>query len=377
MMVVLDRSVDMITPACMQFTYEGLLEELLGLRCGQLQLPAEAGRKVYGLNSVDAVFQETRGRLYQDARRWINDSLRDIQRFRDQRLRTAEIPALHGFVAELRGKLERLRLHTELVEAVAGRLQQPALAARAAIEAALLNAEDQTAAIGELVHCEDDPLAVLRLLCLCSAVHGGLPRRALDALRRDFLNAYGHRHLLTLAALQRAGLIKAREAKRSTYAAVASALRLMPAPEPGAEPPPDISYVYAGYAPLSARLVQAAVGQGGWAAQRAALEALPGPSLEVVQGTSAEGRPTHSTDRSADGVKLDHTQAEDAHAQADPPAATPRRPVVLVVFVGGVTSAEVAALRLLSQHNLVPCDFVVATTAMVTGRSLMLEFAAA
>lgn len=41
MLILLDRSVDIITPSCMQFTYEGLLDELLGMRCGQLQLESE------------------------------------------------------------------------------------------------------------------------------------------------------------------------------------------------------------------------------------------------------------------------------------------------------------------------------------------------
>jgi hypothetical protein len=51
-----------------------------------------------------------------------------------------------------------------------------------------------------------EPLpAVLRLLCLYCAVHGGVPRRQWESLRRDFLNTYGHHHVLTLSALQKAG----------------------------------------------------------------------------------------------------------------------------------------------------------------------------
>ncbi len=43
----------------------------------------------------------------------------------------------------------------------------------------------------------------------------------------------------------------------------------------------------------------------------------------------------------------------------------------MVLFIGGVTYAEVSALRFLSQKGLVNCDFVVATTKMVTGSSLL------
>ncbi len=48
-----------------------------------------------------------------------------------------------------------------------------------------------------------------------------------------------------------------------------------------------------------------------------------------------------------------------------------RRRTVMVLFIGGVTYAEVSALRFLSQKGLVNCDFVVATTKMVTGSSLL------
>lgn len=33
-------------------------------------------RKVYGLNSADAVFKETRDKFYIAARRWLNETLR-------------------------------------------------------------------------------------------------------------------------------------------------------------------------------------------------------------------------------------------------------------------------------------------------------------
>ncbi len=80
----------------LQLTYEGLLDEVFGLSCGQLRAPdtggavstgsGEAGaggassgggtKKVYGLNSADAVFRETRDQFYVGARKWLNETLR-------------------------------------------------------------------------------------------------------------------------------------------------------------------------------------------------------------------------------------------------------------------------------------------------------------
>lgn len=43
-MILMDRSVDIVSPACTQLTYEGLLEETMGIRCGQVVLESEGGR---------------------------------------------------------------------------------------------------------------------------------------------------------------------------------------------------------------------------------------------------------------------------------------------------------------------------------------------
>ncbi len=51
-----------------------------------------------------------------------------------------------------------------------------------------------------------------------------------------------------------------------------------------------------------------------------------------------------------------------------------KRRVVLVVFIGGVTFAEVAALRFLGARPEVNCAFVVATTKLVNGTTLLETF---
>ena len=50
---------------------------------------------------------------------------------------------------------------------------------------------------------------------------------------------------------------------------------------------------------------------------------------------------------------------------------TPERKTVLVFYVGGVTLAEVAALRFLSARAGSSVQYVVAATSLLTGDSLM------
>jgi len=51
-----------------------------------------------------------------------------------------------------------------------------------------------------------------------------------------------------------------------------------------------------------------------------------------------------------------------------------KRRVVLVVVIGGITFAEINAIRFLSGRPEVNCDFVVATTKLVSGASLLESF---
>jgi vacuolar protein sorting-associated protein 33A len=327
------------------------------------------GKKIYGLNSGDAVFREIRDRMYVGARRWLNDTLRTIQQFRDAGMRQADIPTLKGFVSELKDKFARLPLHTSLVDRLAAEMSTPSFLARQRAEAGTLDGGDELAVVEELV-CSGERLEhALRLLCLHSAVHGSLPRRQWEALQRDVLNAYGHGHLLTLGALGRAGLLGRKDGGNSNrkggFAAAKAAFGLLL--EEGEavqeEDPKDIHFAYAGYAPLSVRLVQQAVGPGGgWAAAEAALSALPGPHFELVQGFDDAGAPTERRDDSSSG------SGGGGRAGG---AADGRRKTVLAVFIGGVTCAEVSALRFLSRKGLVDAEFVIATTKVVSGNSLV------
>jgi len=107
--------------------------------------------------------------------------------------------------------------------------------------------------------------------------------------------------------------------------------------------PKDIAYVYSGYAPLSIRLIEAASNAGSWRAIDDVLRMLPGPSFEefqlVPQGVDNSARTSSN--------------------------------VTLVFFLGGVTHAEISALRFLSKKSEGTRDYVVATTKMINGNTFL------
>ena len=408
-LILLDRTVDIVTPMCTQLTYEGLLDEILGLSFGQIRTStstasgtaptptdtntsANANRKVSGLTSADPVFYETRDLFYLSARKWLNESLKSIQQFRDAGMTGADISQLKGFVAELRDKFARIPLHTALVEQLGGGVRTPTFTARQKIEAGLLDQQEEVQGIEDAIANGDTLLHVLRMLCLYCAVHGGVPRRRWDQIRRDLLNSYGHEHLSTLRSLAIAGLVHRNDPSSSSSSSTseqhqfthtsavikdwgvvksAFSLLMLEGDAVDQENPSDIHFTYAGYAPLSVRIVQAAVstvgvgsnstgGSRGWSSQHAAMSAVPGPQFEVLQTVDDKGRPIEQPDKGGGATKTTTTVET-----------TTKRRTVMVMFIGGVTYAEVAALRFLSRKGIVDCDFVIGTTKMVNGNSLM------
>ncbi|XP_034728218.1 vacuolar protein sorting-associated protein 33A, partial [Etheostoma cragini] len=103
--------------------------------------------------------------------------------------------------------------------------------------------------------------------------------------------------------------------------------------------PNDISYVYSGYAPLSVRLTQV-LARPGWRSIEEVLKMLPGPHFEERQQLPA-------------GLHKKRQQGENR--------------TTLVFFLGGVSYAEIAALRFLSQMEDSGMEYIIATTKLLNG----------
>ena len=97
------------------------------------------------------------------------------------------------------------------------------------------------------------------------------------------------------------------------------------------------------YGSLSVKLVMQ-VENPGWRNIKDVLDLLPGPSFEDTQQVGGQG------------VARDRVG---------------EKKVVLVFFVGGVTMAEVAALRFLSQQDESNVEYLVSTTSVITGNTFI------
>ncbi|WMV31629.1 hypothetical protein MTR67_025014 [Solanum verrucosum] len=317
--------VDMITPMCSQLTYEGLLDEFLGINNGAVELDSsimgvqQEGKKIkVPLNSSDKLFKEIRDQNFEVVVQVLRQKATSMkQDYTEMQTTNQTVSELKDFVKKLNSLPEMTR-HINLGQHLTTFTSKPSFLARLDMEQTLVEAESYDI--------------------------------------RELLHSYGFEHIATLNNLEKSGLLKKQETK-SNWITIKRALRLVVEDTDTANPN-DISYVFSGYAPLSIRLVQHAI-RSGWRPIEEILKLLPGPHSDIKRGgfssspslDSLNGS-LHNSDKVVDG----------------------RRSLVLVVFIGGVTSAEISALRFLSAQEGMAYDIIVATTKIVNGSTLTETF---
>ncbi|KAG2634058.1 hypothetical protein PVAP13_2NG231900 [Panicum virgatum] len=361
--ILLDREVDMVTAMCSQLTYEGLLDEMLQINNGSVEVDAsimgtqQDGKKVkVPLNSSDKLYKEIRDLNFEVVVQVLRQKATSIQQdyAEVKSTNTQSVSELKDFVRRLH-LLPEIARHVHLAQHLQSFTGKPSFHARLDIEQTILEVQNFEICfeyIEEMIHKQEPIENVLRLLVLLSLTNAGLPKKNFDYLRREILHSYGFEHMHLLYNLEKAGLFK-RQESRSNWVGITRALQLIVDVHDTANPS-DVSYIFSGYAPLSIRLVQHAV-RSGWRSVEELLKLLPGPHLDLKRGgsfdSSLEVQPGSGAQQSIDRVG--------------------RRSLVLVVFIGGVTFAEIAALRFLSAQEGMGHDFLVATTKVVNGNTIL------
>ncbi|XP_058206570.1 vacuolar protein-sorting-associated protein 33 homolog [Rhododendron vialii] len=360
-LILLDREVDMVTPMCSQLTYEGLLDEFLRVNNGAVELDSsvmgaqQEGKKIkVPLNSSDKLFKEIRDLNFEVVVQVLRQKATSMkQDYTEMTTTTQSVSELKDFVKKLNSLPEMTR-HINLAQHLSTFTSKPSFLGRLDMEHTIVEAQSYDICfdyIEEMIHKQEPLVSVLRLLILFSVTNAGLPKKNFDYLRRELLHSYGFEHMATLNSLEKAGLLRKQESK-SNWLTVKRALQLV-VDDTDTANPNDISYVFSGYAPLSIRLVQQAV-RSGWRPVEEILKLLPGPHSEAkrsgfASSPSLDTLPgTPSLDKVGDG----------------------RRSLVLVVFIGGVTFAEISALRFLSAQEGMAYELIVGTTKIISGHTL-------
>jgi hypothetical protein len=326
-LLIIDRGADPVTPFVTPFTYEAWVAEVLGINYG-----ITVTKKTIPLlfASTDTVSMQTRNLTVPEASVFLNDishqvtaRLSDasdgIEKFRDAAKYSLWHYSLNDHMDCLNESLEPIR-------------QDPLFQRNLRIESECLNGKHQSRLfIRESVALAKDWRLPVRLfaLYLLTDPKPLADRSDLDEIRQMIIDRFGLEAMAALWSLEEAGII-CEQRKYKNWAAVRHKWKLWAAEAscPGERP-------YGGYAPLVLRLLQK-IGKNEWNDCHNALVDLGVPF--AVQANRC-----------------------------------PELKRIMVVFVGGITYGEVAALRLQKQDLRVEIDMM--TTEVLSCKRVMDELA--
>ncbi|KAI9278467.1 Sec1-like protein [Phascolomyces articulosus] len=331
--IIIDRNIDIVTPLCTQLTYEGLIDETMGINHCFVELdanlvnpnqptasgskpsgsgtgaqpptqptttPNQSGKKKkYVLNASDKLFSQLRDQNFAVVGGMLNKIAKRINENYEERHHAKTVAQIRDFVGrlgELQQEHQSLRIHTGIAEQIMEytiteefnrilEVQQNVVAG--------IDGNKEPDYIEEMINKQKSLIQVLRLLCLMSLAQGGLKAKLYDYFRREIIQTYGYEHIETLHRLETLGLFTKRTTATPSRSAFSQSRRLLRLIVDDVDEfhPNDISYVYSGYAPLSVRIVQCAM-------QKLGGGSLPtsGPSaaslFSYVGGGNANGNAT-------------------------------------------------------------------------------------
>ncbi|OJJ47246.1 hypothetical protein ASPZODRAFT_64793 [Penicilliopsis zonata CBS 506.65] len=418
-LIIIDREVDFGSVLLTQLTYEGLIDEMVGIRHNQADIdtsivgaaaapqnqgssskappqptPKQGLKRKIQLDSSDQLFNQLRDANFAIVGDILNKVARRLESDYESRHTAKTTTELREFVNKLPAfQLEHqsLRIHTNLAEEIMRQTRSDIF--RKLLEVQQNNAAGadptyQHDAIEELI-ARDIPLKnILRLLCLESCMSGGLRPRDLEHFKKQVIQAYGHQHILTFNALEKMELLQPRSSAtamllstggaqtgtKTNYSFLRKNLQLV-IEEVSEKDPEDIAYVYSGFAPLSVRLIQCVL-------QKPYILSLlrGGGSATATQASSTQASTAspgwlgfEDVVKSARGATFSLVQKGDDKAvrARQTISGNHTAKTVYVFFLGGITFTEIAAMRFIAQQEAGRRRIVLCTTSMINGDRMM------
>jgi hypothetical protein len=178
---------------------------------------------------------------------------------------------------------------------------------------------------------------LLKIICLISGVKNGLKSKIYDQLKRDFLQIYGFQELFLLNNLEKLNILKYYSSSNIFYYDLNKKLELINESVDFINPN-DTSYSFSGYCPIFIRLIEKAISKG-W-----------NTINDLIKKISNEFQFPNDENKIININKKE-------------------KDFILLIFIGGITYGELAAIRYLN-NSLKNKKFIVLTTGMINSKKI-------
>ena len=171
---------------------------------------------------------------------------------------------------------------------------------------------------------------ILKLICLQSLIQNGIRNKQYEYLKKEFLSIYGYQNIILWNNLEKLNILKKSKFSDSIYEKISKKLNLI-TEEINDFNPQDTSFAYNGYCSIIIRLIEIGIKKG-WSEIKDILNILPGEYF--------------------------FSKNENEIINPD------EKKFILLVFIGGITYGEIAAIRFLNE-NMQFHKFIILTTSII------------
>ncbi|MCQ2820844.1 MAG: Sec1 family protein [archaeon] len=376
---IFDRSVDFVSLFCSQYNYQGLIDELFNIKFNKIKVNAELlgkrmpeppkeeekketkekGKKnkkeevkeepkeekkeeliTFDLSEKDKFFYFIKDYHFGKVRNFLPLRLRQHEEISKKAKHTREMADVQKYISLYsKAKEERPSLmnHISLAEYIVTLHNKHDYRQILSYEQTLLTDEELPSTyrnyIQNLLWSKTKTNTLLRLLCLESLTHGGLGKYY-EEFRKDYINVYGYQELPFLYNLDKLRILFHKD-KEINYFYIFKQLNLL-CEDINIQNPNSPSYVFSGLYPTIVKIIENVMTKG-YNSVIPVLTKMPGYFTDQV--SEIEEKETLNRYKDRDSVSL-------------------------VIFLGGVTYAEIAALRFLGKNLNI--HFIILTTHIIT-----------
>lgn len=372
-MIVLDRSVDFITLMTTNYTYEGKIDEEIGINLGRIEVKESAikgntnqpnnnakkkeGDKLihYGLTSdINKIYCSIRCMKLLDASKYLSaissyyENVTKKNKTNEELLRmTTEINHYIKFVKnEL---LQNKNLLSYIIDLdLSNKTDIRNYAQKEQILLAGQLPENLYSYYDEYLYQQKDLLTLIKLMIIESLTQNGI--QGYKNLKREILNIYGFQKIFLFRDLETLGWLSEKKLLKDlknltnlSYSQISEKLELISE----AENSLDCSYVLDGFCPIGIKLIEKAV-YGKWNTIIEVLNKMQG-ALEFPKNEEVISRPIKD------------------------------RNIMFIIFVGGVTYTEIEAIRFLNRKfneeslkgKRKKTQFIILTTSILNSKKIL------
>lgn len=371
-MIVLDRSVDFITPFLTNLTFEGLVDDCYGINKGQIKvkknlfkgnfkefdkkIKPEKDMMIYPLTSdINGFYCDLRCFHYQTVLKYLLGLSNRMEEIKKNKNNIKSLSEVGDTAIELQ-KLVHINSYKqdnmEMIHEIFKIVDEDYQIKENSILQGISQSNSETF-YDDCITDKKDLDKILSLMILESLTQNGIENYA--KIKRDILAVYGYQNLFLLRNLETLEWLKEKDKLslkkifKSNYQQISEKLNLF-TEDFFLGKTDSLSYVHQGYCPISLRLIEK-VGEGGWSEIKDTLQIIPGET------------------------SFPNNESEIANPKEE-------LNTIFLVFLGGITYTEIEGIRYLNRkykqfydksdrENKTRKQFIIITTQILNRKKLL------